>query len=243
MNSYIKAWITNFIFIQAFFIFNVYSEEIAHPTYSDFLEKFPDGYPKFIGTGNPKSIGAFKLYLEELGYLTFENDGNSIGFKYYVSGSIKNSSSIEKFTPETNGNLADNLTTNTQSEQFYNNDLKTVLSRDQYSQTVLISQWGENINNQINEEKNALSRAGLVEDGEGVMKVQAVGDKTKYGATLKELISAEDRLSPLQQKLAKLGKQITNFGYIGATLIALAFMFNHVFFDPLVVILESQQIR
>jgi len=149
MNTYIKAWVTNFIFIQAFFIFNVYSEEIAHPTYSDFLEKFPDGYPKFIGTGNPKSIGAFKLYLEELGYLTFENDGNSIGFKYYVSGSTKNSNSIEKFTSETNGKLADTLITNAQSKQFYNNDLKTVLSRDQYSQTVLISQWVENINNQI----------------------------------------------------------------------------------------------
>ncbi len=97
-----------------------------------------------------------------------------------------------------------------------------------------VDKTGTEDENQINEEKNALSRAGLVEDGEGVMKVQAVGDKTKYGATMKELISAEDRLSPLQQKLAKLGKQITNFGYIGATLIALAFMFNHVFFDPLV---------
>ncbi len=84
----------------------------------------------------------------------------------------------------------------------------------------------------IDEQKNGLSRAGLVEDGEGVMKVQVVGDKTKYGATLKELVSAEDRLSPLQQKLAKLGQQITTFGYIGATLIALAFMFNHLFFDP-----------
>ena len=84
------------------------------------------------------------------------------------------------------------------------------------------------------DEQNGLSRAGFVEDGEGVMKVQAVGDKTKYGATMKELISAEDRLSPLQQKLAKLGKQITNFGYIGATFIALAYMSNHVFFDPMV---------
>ena len=64
------------------------------------------------------------------------------------------------------------------------------------------------------------------------MKVQAVGDKTKYGETLKELVSAEDRLSPLQQKLAMLGKQITTFGYIGAIMISLAFMFNHVFFDP-----------
>ena len=97
-----------------------------------------------------------------------------------------------------------------------------------------VEKTGSGDESQINEEQNGLSRAGLVEDGEGVMKVQAVGDKTKYGATMKELISAEDRLSPLQQKLAKLGKQITNFGYIGATFIALAYMSNHVFFDPMV---------
>ena len=77
-----------------------------------------------------------------------------------------------------------------------------------------VEKTGSGDESQINEEQNGLSRAGLVEDGEGVMKVKAVGDKTKYGATMKELISAEDRLSPLQQKLAKLGKQITNFGYI-----------------------------
>ena len=97
-----------------------------------------------------------------------------------------------------------------------------------------VEKTGSGDESQINEEQNGLSRAGLVEDGEGVMKVQAVGDKTKYGATMKELISAEDRLSPLQQKLAKLGKQITNFGYIGATFIALAYMSNHMFFDPMV---------
>lgn len=97
-----------------------------------------------------------------------------------------------------------------------------------------VEKTGSGDESQINEEQNGLSRAGLVEDGEGVMKVQAVGDKTKYGATMKELISAEDRLSPLQQKLAKLGKQITNFGYIGATFIAMAYMSNHVFFDPMV---------
>ena len=48
MNTYIKTWVTNIIFIQAFFIFKVFSEEIAHPTYSEFLDKFPDGYPEFI---------------------------------------------------------------------------------------------------------------------------------------------------------------------------------------------------
>ncbi len=83
----------------------------------------------------------------------------------------------------------------------------------------------------IHAKRHSLSRAALVEEGEGVMKVLAVGDQTKYGATLKDLVSAEDRLSPLQQKLAKLGKQITTFGYLGATFIALSFMFHHMVFD------------
>ncbi|MBC8258363.1 MAG: calcium-translocating P-type ATPase, PMCA-type [SAR324 cluster bacterium] len=85
--------------------------------------------------------------------------------------------------------------------------------------------------NQVAEEKHQMSRAALVEDGEAVMTVLQVGDKTKYGATLKELSSAETRPSPLQEKLAKLGKQISMFGYIGATFIAFSFMFNHIFLE------------
>ena len=79
------------------------------------------------------------------------------------------------------------------------------------------------------EEMFEMSRAGLVVDGEAVMKVIEVGDKTKYGATLKELTSAEKRPSPLQEKLANLGKQISSFGYIGALFIAFSFMFNQIF--------------
>ena len=34
------------------------------PTYKDFLELFPDGYPKYNNEiGNPMSIGAYELYL------------------------------------------------------------------------------------------------------------------------------------------------------------------------------------
>ncbi|GIT07856.1 MAG: hypothetical protein CM1200mP30_14860 [Pseudomonadota bacterium] len=39
------------------------------------------------------------------------------------------------------------------------------------------------------------------------MKVMEVGDKTKYGATLKELTTAESRPSPLQEKLVDLGSK------------------------------------
>ena len=78
-------------------------------------------------------------------------------------------------------------------------------------------------------EEHRLFRAGLLVDGECVMQASAVGDQTRYGQTMKELLSAEDRLSPLQHKLTVLGGHISTFGYIGATFIFLAFMFNNMF--------------
>ncbi len=80
-------------------------------------------------------------------------------------------------------------------------------------------------------EHNLIQRACLIEDGESVMEVSAVGDKTQYGQTLADIISAEDRLSPLQNKLTVLGKHISTFAYFGGGAIALAFMFKHVFLD------------
>jgi calcium-translocating P-type ATPase len=79
------------------------------------------------------------------------------------------------------------------------------------------------------DEHHRLFRAGLLVDGECVMQASAVGDKTRYGQTMKELLSAEDRLSPLQHKLSVLGGHISMFGYIGATFIFVAFMFNNMF--------------
>ncbi len=78
-------------------------------------------------------------------------------------------------------------------------------------------------------EEHRLFRAGLLVDGECVMRASAVGDQTRYGQTMKELLSAEDRLSPLQHKLTVLGGHIATFGYIGATFIFVAFMFNNIF--------------
>lgn len=77
-------------------------------------------------------------------------------------------------------------------------------------------------------EENQVWRAALLTDGELVMQITAVGEQTQYGQTMKALVSAEDRLSPLQVKLSALGKQIAVFGYIGASFIFLAFMFNHI---------------
>lgn len=82
-------------------------------------------------------------------------------------------------------------------------------------------------------EQHRLFRAGLLVDGECVMQASAVGDKTRYGQTMRELLSAEDRLSPLQHKLSVLGGQIALFGYIGAAFIFTAFMLNNIFWEPL----------
>ena len=78
---------------------------------------------------------------------------------------------------------------------------------------------------------NLIHRACLIEDGETVMKVTAVGDKTEYGRTLADIINAEDRLSPLQNKLIILGKNISLFAYFGGGAIALSFMFKNIFLD------------
>ena len=79
------VWIIIFIFFHTVFLIQLaFSDKQNYPTYSKFLEKFPDGYPKFSGPGNSKSMGAFKLYLEDLGFKTFENRGNTIGFQFMV---------------------------------------------------------------------------------------------------------------------------------------------------------------
>ena len=47
----------------------------------------------------------------------------------------------------------------------------------------------------LNPEQNGLARAALVDDGEGVMRVTAVGDQTSYGASVKDIAEAATRLS------------------------------------------------
>ncbi|ALG68456.1 calcium-translocating P-type ATPase, PMCA-type [Beggiatoa leptomitoformis] len=74
-------------------------------------------------------------------------------------------------------------------------------------------------------------RAGLIVDGEAVMCATAVGNQTLYGKTMSELGIAVDSLSPLQEKLSILGKQIAHVAYFGAGFIFLAFMLNQIFLE------------
>ncbi len=80
------------------------------------------------------------------------------------------------------------------------------------------------------EDPRLLFRGATVEDGEGVMEVERVGDKTLFGELAAEL-TPEDRKGPLRVKLGNLADGIAKFGYIGASFIAAAFIFKAIFMD------------
>lgn len=71
-------------------------------------------------------------------------------------------------------------------------------------------------------DEHSLFRGAVVFDGEGVMDVRRVGLKTMMGKMAEEMQEDEPD-SPLKVKLAKLAKQISTFGYIGAIAIALMY--------------------
>lgn len=76
-------------------------------------------------------------------------------------------------------------------------------------------------------DKHSLFRGAVCVDGEGIMEVKKVGMKTMMGAMAEEM-NVEDVDSPLKVKLTKLAEDISKFGYIGATIIAIAFLGHHI---------------
>ena len=76
-----------------------------------------------------------------------------------------------------------------------------------------------------------LFRGSVIEDGEGVMKATSVGVETFYGKLAAEFTAVEDRKSPLQVKLSNLADAISTLGYIGASLIAVSFLFKQFVMD------------
>lgn len=72
-------------------------------------------------------------------------------------------------------------------------------------------------------DKSSLFRGAVVFDGEGILDVRKVGLKTMMGKMAEEMQEDEPD-SPLKVKLAKLAKQISTFGYIGAIVIALFYL-------------------
>jgi calcium-translocating P-type ATPase len=71
-------------------------------------------------------------------------------------------------------------------------------------------------------------RGAVVCNGNAVMQVAVVGDKSVYGQIASELQAGDDRESPLKVKLTELARNISKFGYIGGTSIAFAILFKHI---------------
>ena len=75
--------------------------------------------------------------------------------------------------------------------------------------------------------KHYAYRGTVVCGSEGHMEVKVVGDKTLFGELALE-VQEETRQTPLQVKLAKLAKQISTFGYVGAIAIVIGILIKTV---------------
>lgn len=84
-------------------------------------------------------------------------------------------------------------------------------------------EFSENITGDTFVDKHSLFRGAVVFDGEGILDVRKVGLKTMMGKMAEEM-QEDDPDSPLKVKLSKLAGQISTFGYIGATVIALLYL-------------------
>lgn len=72
------------------------------------------------------------------------------------------------------------------------------------------------------ERANMLYSGTFVTEGNGRLLVTAVGDATEFGKIAGELGNAEKSSTPLQEKLARLGKAITVLGVIAAAIVFVA---------------------
>ncbi|MDR2046309.1 MAG: cation-transporting P-type ATPase [Clostridiales bacterium] len=86
--------------------------------------------------------------------------------------------------------------------------------------------------------KSLLFSGTVISSGEGMMEVTAVGDNTFYGRLAVELQEDADA-SPMKERLSELAKSISRFGYVGAVLVALVYLFNAVViengFEPILI--------
>lgn len=74
-------------------------------------------------------------------------------------------------------------------------------------------------------------RGTVVCDGECYVEIKVVGDKTIYGELALEM-QEDTRDTPLKVKLSNLAKSISKFGYIGASVIAGAFLLQNLVINP-----------
>lgn len=85
----------------------------------------------------------------------------------------------------------------------------------------------ENITGDTFVDAHSLFRGATVLDGEGYMEVQKVGEATMMGKMAEDM-DGEEPDSPLKVKLNKLANQISVFGYVGAIVIAIAYLIHYV---------------
>ena len=78
--------------------------------------------------------------------------------------------------------------------------------------------------------QNTLLSGVVICEGEGVMRVERVGDSTYYGKIAGEL-QMKGSESPLKEKLGKLAGEISKIGFISAFFVAFADIFNTVVID------------
>ena len=135
-------------FHTVFFISKLYSSEIPHPTYPKFLEIFPNGYPKYTGSGNSKSIGAFRMYLQDLGYIIIDYEGNTIGFRYYVSDYDDVEDKTLSNNSETNISTQNNNDTSDINELSFGS-FNSQTSIEKRAEVESILSWVKEINFQI----------------------------------------------------------------------------------------------
>lgn len=89
-------------------------------------------------------------------------------------------------------------------------------------------EMAENITGDTFVDSYSLFRGAVIFDGEGVLDVRKTGLKTMMGKMAEEMQEDEPD-SPLKVKLAKLAKQISTFGYIGAIVIAILYLGYFIF--------------
>ncbi|HIT11523.1 MAG TPA: calcium-translocating P-type ATPase, PMCA-type [Candidatus Pelethosoma merdigallinarum] len=73
--------------------------------------------------------------------------------------------------------------------------------------------------------KNSVYRGTVVYSGQAIMKVKKVGDQTFYGKLASELQEKQPE-SPLKLRLRSLAKTISFFGYCGAILVVVSYLFS-----------------
>lgn len=85
-----------------------------------------------------------------------------------------------------------------------------------------------NTNTPLAERSNMLYAGTYVTSGYGKMVVTAVGNQTEFGKIAKELTGSVNTVTPLQEKLARLGKIIAIFAVIAATIVFVSELFSFV---------------